>query len=795
MKIWSWLKRKRPQSEPHSLSRQVTWRILLLSVIGVVGLGLVMSLALATNVERVKRKLDRASTQAALSFDLFILKIRSDLAATGASLSTATNPRAILRQMHNRNTAALDIFLVDLDGNIQVQHSRVGRRRQTQIPNPQVLRSALTVNQVFIDQVGFEHRFPYLDMAVPVTNEMKVPIAILMVRVDLNELWNGMLNIQVGDRGYVYIADPDGQMVAFRDTRLQEPGMMLQDLVGRSPLKIAQSGLNLYRGLEDAWVIASAQRLQILPWFAVVERPLLEFILPIVLFTLFWLVILLVVVGLMSNMIGFTRRRIVQPLGELRTGVRRLSVGEWDHPVMIQTPDELGELAQSFQTMAQKLHESFNTLAANNHEMRLLNAALSESEAQLTQFLDAVPVGILVVDADGKPYYANPTAERILGQGVSNAGTAQTLSEAYRAYRAHSNELYPSSERPLVRALAGHSSNIDDLELQVEGSRTPVEIWGTPIFDRQGRIIYAIAAFQDISQRRQAEQEREQLNQAYERFVPEKFLQLLEKESILEVSMGDAVERKLSILFADICNFTTFAEQMTPEDSFQFINSYLHYMEPAVMNHGGFIDKYIGDEIMALFDRSADDAVQAAIAMLQELAAYNQTRVRPERPPIKIGIGINTGPVILGTVGGQHRSDSTAIGDTVNLASRLERLTRIYQVPLLISHHTFWQLTDSYPYHIRLIDRVFVKGKSQQVSVFEVFDADPPDCREAKLETRSQFEQGLMLYKLEDYYDALQFFQQCLHYNPVDTVAQRYKKACQDALAAETLELSYISSP
>ncbi|NEO87416.1 MAG: HAMP domain-containing protein [Spirulina sp. SIO3F2] len=788
------MKRKPTQPDTDSLSRQVTWRILLLSVIGVIGLVLAMSLALTTNIERVKRKLDRASTQAVLSFDLFILNIRSDLVATGASLSTATNSQAVLRQMHVRNTSALDILLLDLEGNIKVQQSRVGRRRQNQVPNPTLFEEVLAKNGVVIDAVGFENRFPYLDMAVPVTDDIELPIAVLMVRVDLNELWNKTINIRVGDRGYVYITDPEGQVVAFRNTRLQEPGVMLQDLVGRSPLQIAKSGFNLYRGLDEAWVLASAQRLQVLPWFAVVERPVIEFISPIVLFTLFWVVISLVVVGLMFNMIGFNRRRIVRPLGDLRAVVRHLSLGEWDYPVAIHTQDELGELARSFRTMAQKLRESFNTLEANNQKMQILNNALTESEAKLTQFLDAVPVGILVVDAEGKPYYANPTAQRILGQGVIPSATPQTLSEAYQAYRANSNEVYPSAEQPIVRALAGQTSNIDDLEIQGADYRTPVEIWGTPIFDRQGGIIYAIAAFQDISQRRRAEQEREQLNIAYERFVPEKFLQLLNKDSILDVSMGDAVEREMSILFADICNFTTFAEQMSPEDSFQFINSYLHYMEPAVMNHGGFVDKYVGDEIMALFDRSADDAVQAAIAMLKELTAYNETRDRPDRPPIEIGIGINTGPVVLGTVGGQHRSDSTAIGDTVNLASRLERLTRVYQVPLLITHHTFWQLTHTYPYHIRLIDRVTVKGKSQRVSVFEVFDADPPDCREGKRTTRSQFEQGLMLYKLEAYYDALQFFQQCLHYNPVDTVAKRYKKACQEALAAETLELKYISS-
>lgn len=758
-----------------------------------------MSLAVAASVERVKRKLDRANTQAVSSFDLFILNVQRDLVATGASLGTPTaDTQDILRKMHGRNRSVLDLLLVDLDGEVLIQQSRVGRLRQDRALNRDLLNRTIRNNQLEVATVGFENYFPYLDMAIPVTNEIELPVAVLMMRVDLNELWSETIGIQVGRNGYVYITDQDGQIVTFQNTRLQEPGILLQDLIGRSPLDIARSGFNLYPGLNREWVLGSAQQLEVLPWFAIVERPVQEFLPPVIAFLTIWLLILLTVATLMVNVSRFTRRRIVQPLGQLQAAVAHLSQGEWAYPVQVVRQDELGELARSFQQMAQQLRESFESLEQSNIQMQKLNEAILNSEEKLNQFLEAVPVGIFVVDAQGKPYYANQRAKQILGQGVVATASARSLSETYRAYRSNSDNIYPNEKHPLVQALAGQTTNIDDVDIHTAGKqRTPVEIWGTPIFDQAGEIVYAIAAFQDISRRRQAERERQQiydqleeLNLAYERFVPEKFLQLLGKESITDVKMGEAVEREMSILFADICNFTTFAENMTPDDSFQFINSYMRCMEPAVMNHGGFVDKYVGDEIMALFDRSADDAVQAAIAMLQDLKEYNRTRERPDRPPIQIGIGINTGPVILGTVGGQHRSDSTAIGDTVNLASRLERLTRVYRVPLLISHHTFWQLTDVYPYHIRLIDRVAVKGKTKQVSVFEVFNADLPDCREGKRTTRTQFEQGLMLYHLEEYYDALQFFQQCLHFNPQDQVAQRYRILCRSQLDAHGLSIS-----
>lgn len=171
----------------------------------------------------------------------------------------------------------------------------------------------------------------------------------------------------------------------------------------------------------------------------------------------------------------------------------------------------------------------------------------------------------------------------------------------------------------------------------------PIESWGTPIFDEQGNVAYAIAAFQDISERRKAEAERTQftaklchLNVAYERFVPKEFLQLLNKESIVDVQLGDQVQKEMSVLFSDIRDFTAFSEKISPQDTFKFINSYLGRMEPAILANHGFIDKYIGDAIMALFSGSADDAVKAGIAMLQKLREYNRHRANSGYVPIRL---------------------------------------------------------------------------------------------------------------------------------------------------------------
>ncbi|HEY9645268.1 MAG TPA: MASE1 domain-containing protein [Chroococcidiopsis sp.] len=277
-----------------------------------------------------------------------------------------------------------------------------------------------------------------------------------------------------------------------------------------------------------------------------------------------------------------------------------------------------------------------------------------------------------------------------------------------------------------------------------------------------------------------------QLNNGYERFVPRQFLNFLNKNSIVEVGLGDQVQQEMSILFADIRDFTTLSEQMTPAENFRFINDYLSRMEPAISQYDGFIDKYVGDGIMALFSREngdgADEALKAGIAMLHRLTELNAIRYADGLPPIRIGIGINTGMLMLGTVGGQNRMDGTVISDAVNLASRIENLTREYKIPLLISHQTLSRLNNPSDYSTRVLGKVNVKGKFESVMVYEVFDADPPDIKAKKLETIDIFAEGWRLFDQERYSDATKQFRACLQHTPQDTAAQIYLERCREKL-------------
>ena len=185
---------------------------------------------------------------------------------------------------------------------------------------------------------------------------------------------------------------------------------------------------------------------------------------------------------------------------------------------------------------------------------------------------------------------------------------------------------------------------------------------------------------------------------------------------------------------------------------------------------------------MALFPEGADDGVQAALAMLERLSQYNLGRERAGYRPIRIGIGINSGIVMLGTVGGIGRMEGTVIGDAVNLASRLEGMSKVYDAPLLISEHTLHSLQDATRYCIRFLTRNRVKGKQEAQSVYEVFDADPPRLRAAKLRTRKRFEEALAFFFVGEISRARTRLMRCLEDAPGDAPAQLYLQRCDEFL-------------
>ncbi len=266
---------------------------------------------------------------------------------------------------------------------------------------------------------------------------------------------------------------------------------------------------------------------------------------------------------------------------------------------------------------------------------------------------------------------------------------------------------------------------------------------------------------------------------SYDRFVPYQLLKLIGKNNIIDVKLGDQIEKKITILFTDIRDFTTLSETLSPEENFNFINSYFSQMEPIINVQDGIIDKFIGDAIMAIFPNDANDALHCALLMLKQLKHYNEGRKRAGYKPINIGIGLNTGLAMLGTIGGFSRMESTVISDSVNLASRIESLTKKYGVKLLISEHTLRNIAVASEHCIRFIDRVLVKGKYQPQSVYEVFDQDEPEIKKLKLETKQMFEEALAYYHFKQIEEAKELLDKCVKLNPDDQPAKVYLKRCK----------------
>lgn len=260
-------------------------------------------------------------------------------------------------------------------------------------------------------------------------------------------------------------------------------------------------------------------------------------------------------------------------------------------------------------------------------------------------------------------------------------------------------------------------------------------------------------------------------NRLYGRFVPAHFIQFLSKSSIADISLGNQVSCDMTVMFSDIRGFATLSESMSPQENFDFINAYLRCVSPEVRRHQGFIVKYLGDGMMAIFPQSSADAISAGIAQLRQV---QQSNPNSSLPPINVGIGIHYGPMMVGIVGEAQRMQGDAFSDDVNLTARLEGLTKFYGVSMLISEQVLEQLGTEHRFHIRYLDQVKVKGRSQPLPIYEVFDADPADSRDRKAETLLHFEAGVHCYQAGEFVAAQGHFRAVTAVNPQDRPARLY---------------------
>jgi two-component system sensor histidine kinase ChiS len=263
------------------------------------------------------------------------------------------------------------------------------------------------------------------------------------------------------------------------------------------------------------------------------------------------------------------------------------------------------------------------------------------------------------------------------------------------------------------------------------------------------------------------------MTRVFEKFVPKQFLQRIALDGLESLRPGNVRASRITILFSDLRSFTTMSEGMTAQDLFALLNEYLAQMQVPIDHFGGFIDKFIGDAIMALFDQEnaaqAEAAVLAALGMQRRLSEWNRTR-QGSTPPLALGIGIHTGVVMLGTLGSTTRMDSTVIGDAVNLASRIEGLTKQYGTRIIVSGDT-WALLDQSRFESRELDLVAVKGRTAPIAIYELFQDLDGDALERARRLAAAFARALALYRGRQWTDAIPGFLACLELAPGDVAS------------------------
>jgi len=263
----------------------------------------------------------------------------------------------------------------------------------------------------------------------------------------------------------------------------------------------------------------------------------------------------------------------------------------------------------------------------------------------------------------------------------------------------------------------------------------------------------------NIREAREREEAMLRIHEVTKKFVPNEFIRSLGKETLTDVKLGDQVEKIVTVLFTDIRDFTSLSEKMTPEENFYFVSSFNARLGPIIRSNNGFINQYLGDSIMAIFPDDPVDALNAAINMQKEIHELNEERKKNHLHPIKAGIGMHTGSLIMGITGDEHRMDACTISDTVNTAARIESLTKYYRSPLLLSEHTLQYLNEENNFHFRHLGNVRLKGKNNLLNIIECINGFDDIQFEKKMQTLSLFNKAMNAYRDQQFETALQGFQ------------------------------------
>ncbi|SDL50590.1 tetratricopeptide repeat protein [Kriegella aquimaris] len=285
------------------------------------------------------------------------------------------------------------------------------------------------------------------------------------------------------------------------------------------------------------------------------------------------------------------------------------------------------------------------------------------------------------------------------------------------------------------------------------------------------------------------------IHKATSKFVPTQFIKSIGRETITDIVLGDHVEKEVTVLFSDIRGYTHLAESMTPKQTFKFVNSFVGKMGPLIQNNRGFVNQYLGDAIMALFPNKAEHALKAAIEMQKAVQGYNSHRISEGNEPISIGIGLHTGPLVMGIIGDSNRNDPAIISDTVNTASRMEGVTKHFGAKIIISEDSLSTVSNKKSFRLRYLGKVQVKGRHKVIGIYECFDADEIKSVELKTKTLKDFKKGLDFFFAKEFPRASAAFDKVLSKNPNDSVAKYFvTKSAEYTISGTPKDLEFVNT-
>jgi adenylate cyclase len=409
------------------------------------------------------------------------------------------------------------------------------------------------------------------------------------------------------------------------------------------------------------------------------------------------------------------------------------------------------------------------------------NAQLFEEVLTIKNYNEAIVEsmrsGVITLNADGRITKINQSAERFLErpedmkdlagrkiEEVFTDGNKWVVDEVSAVLLGGS--LRESLDVPVYLPMGDLEGVEPDKEAQANLSILPLS-------NAKDERIGCLILIEDISNEKR-------LRSTMSRYMTKEIADKLMEEG--EDALG-GTEQQASILFSDIKGFTAFSERTGATETVAMLNGYFTVMVDMVMNHGGILDKYMGDGMMAVFgapfpgEQDADNAIQAALGMFRALEQFNEERKGAGKETIDIRVGLNTDQVVSGNIGSARRMDYTVIGDGVNLAARLEGASKAYGTRLLISEFTVKAL--HHEYSLRQVDRLRVQGKKNPVDIYEALDSYPKGVIRDVPALMQAFEEALIAYKNQEWELALQGFQASLAVHPTDRVSQVYRSRCE----------------